>query len=389
MKSCILACILACCMATGLAQDASLPAHTAVDICTRGNTRILLINTLDLHSFALNDNSLDTVLNNGGGTNLPGCFFIQPYDGESALYVSSLRGKTSITHSTIGSYGYNDYPIKLDYSFNPYAAVALPGNQFAIFGLEEKNKPYDMLNGTTGKTMHMVWSNDQGEVQRQVSFSGIQPANIHSAQADAAGNFCLLVSVPSEPSGTYNYHLLKLNPQGTVIWDVALNTRNSGIGGSMYVNPDNEIFIYISQLVVVGESYNQELQSDMILLKFTAGGEIVWQKTYTPPGFDEPIALLHSPDGFLIGVSKNFREGILTEFNNLQVYVFDLNGTELRQFNEHDSEYAIDPLAAVINENNDLIVVGEQDTHATRKKSAYVKWFSRKKLKGEQTFLWE
>jgi hypothetical protein len=71
------------------------------------------------------------------------------------------------------------------------------------------------------------------------------------------------------------------------------------------------------------------------------------------------------------------------------VYVFDLNGTELRQFNEHDSEYAIDPLAAVINENNDLIVVGEQDTHATRKKSAYVKWFSRKKLKGEQTFLWE
>lgn len=389
MKNGIIACFFACLIALGYSLEASLPNHHAVDICTLGNTRILLINTDRMYSFAANENSVDVVIDSDGGFREPACFFITPYDGNSAQYISSVQGRTSIVTTSVGKHGYTATPLDLDYSFNPYVGISLPDAHHAIFGLEEAYSPYDFTNEIKGKSMHIVWIDEQGGVLRQVFLPDIQPVAIHAALIDASNTIHVLVSTPRHEPGIYDYRLVQVDKQGTILRNIHIGKPHDGSCGAMCQNENGELFLYLDYRLIVTEKGSEEVQSDMHLIKLNSLYETIWQKDIVRQGNDLPIAILISSDGFLVGVSKSFNDTPLSTYHESDVTVFDMDGTELRQLNDNLAEYWVTPLNATFNASNDLIVVGRKEEKKQSVNTAYIARFSQKKLKGEQGFFWE
>lgn len=128
--------------------------------------------------------------------------------------------------------------------------------------------------------------------QKTIGGSG---SDIGYAVAVTKDNDIVIVgSTRSAGTGTIDLLILKLSPDGSIIWQKIISTPKNDYGRDVAVDTDGNIY-------VTGFSLDPETgKSDIIILKLTSTGDLAWFKEIGGTGNDQGNAITVSPDGSLI-----------------------------------------------------------------------------------------
>jgi len=191
----------------------------------------------------------------------------------------------------------------------------------------------------------------------QVRFNINTPIGIDTA-SDIGTNVCELRTSEFLSCGTVsgfmiNYnaaYLVKTDPYGNPIWKKQYDFSINGFDCfyDLIELPD-------SNYMLVGTTTNTLTNDyDVLLAKIDTAGNLMWQKTYTHPDYDQAAALKLTPDGKIIIVGRTESIGV---YNDVLLIKTDLNGNLIwrkRFGNTFDEKY----YSIEINNNNTEYLLG-------------------------------
>ncbi len=126
--------------------------------------------------------------------------------------------------------------------------------------------------GQDSSPVQLKWSSSYPVVD---SSNNYLTADSKNTVVDKDGNFYLLVSVISDEFPFYRFKLTKYNSFGIILWQVKSNTIESNNYVADIVEIDNNNNIY-----VVAHTFENNVPGGLLILKFNANGNMVWQQKY-------------------------------------------------------------------------------------------------------------
>jgi uncharacterized delta-60 repeat protein len=162
---------------------------------------------------------------------------------------------------------------------------------------------------------------------------------LSSIQQTSDGGFIVAgdtIGSVSYDSGICDVWILKLNPDGSVAWHGTYGgpDRNHQDHAACIRQTSDGGFIVAGQTESFGAGKN-----DVWILKLNPDGAIVWQKTYGGKGSDEAACIRQASDGGFIvaGCTKSFGDGI-----NTDVWILKLNADGSMGFNPSSGAITVD-----------------------------------------------
>ncbi|MFQ3341178.1 MAG: hypothetical protein ACI9TK_000837 [Flavobacteriaceae bacterium] len=187
---------------------------------------------------------------------------------------------------------------------------------------------------------HKLDSN--GILQWRRYFGGTSNDRSYDAIETRDGNFVLVGSSESQdvdvsdPHGSYDAWIVKINSEGTLLWE-------RSIGGSAYDIANAIIENRKGEYLILGQSFSQDGDidkplgsSDMFLSILSSSGELKSNKNIGDSGFDTGNALVERLDGTLILVGHTAPETLAAGENLLSNNVLIAhtlpNGSVINQY---------------------------------------------------------
>ena len=181
-----------------------------------------------------------------------------------------------------------------------------PGSEQAWSVVPTSDGGYLVAGGTTsfgagGADFWVLKLDARGSVLWQRTYGG--PADDGGASAfeemvvkaleDADGNYVLASETLSFGRGSSDIWVLKLDPQGNILWQRA------------YGGPDEDTLWWLVEsaqggylLPGVTVSFSPDLSGDLWILRIDTRGDVLWQRVYgVPSEWDEALAVGAAPDG--------------------------------------------------------------------------------------------
>ena len=144
------------------------------------------------------------------------------------------------------------------------------------------------------------WGNDQGKE--------IIPTS--------DGNYMITGMTNSAPNTSYQAYLIKITPDGTILWEKYYGGSNFEIGNSVKQTPDGGY-------IMLGITYSNGINGDAYLVKTNSIGDTVWTKNFGGNQLDEGIFIVVNSDSsytFCVRdsstVGKNIDVQIIKTYSN-------------------------------------------------------------------------
>jgi len=231
--------------------------------------------------------------------------------------------------------------------------------------------------GSTSITAHGVgefWGTKldaQGTIEWRKYFGGTNNDRSHSVVQAEDGGFVLSGFTESEDfdikqsRGSYDFWVVKIDAQGTMLWERSFGGSGIEIAYDMVKTNDNGY-------VVVGNTFSSDKdvaknhgESDVWMVKIDDSGNLVWERNFGGPAFDAAQSVALSADGgFIIsGNSKSMTMDVSANTGENDIWLVKTNsqGNMVWQntFGGSGLDYAYDALE---NEDQSIILVGESDS---------------------------
>jgi hypothetical protein len=121
------------------------------------------------------------------------------------------------------------------------------------------------------------------------------PFKIESIISAPDGDF-LLGGTPPHQDDNYDFGLIRINPYGDTIWTKTYGGSGNEKFRSMFPSPDGNYFL--NGITPGASSINK---NDILLMKITPDGTMLWTNTFGLSDNDECVAIVPTPDGnFLV-----------------------------------------------------------------------------------------
>jgi hypothetical protein len=152
---------------------------------------------------------------------------------------------------------------------------------------------YIVAGGTSsfGAGSYDLWVlklNSDGTIAWQKTYGGTDYDAATSVQQILGGGFVVLGDTWSFGTGSMDFWVLRLNPDGTVFWQRTYGGTQSEYSRSIQQTSD-------AGYIVAGSTSSFGVGSgDIWLLKLNSNGTIAWQKTYGGNGGDYPRPIFNS-----------------------------------------------------------------------------------------------
>ena len=118
----------------------------------------------------------------------------------------------------------------------------------------------------------------------------------------------------SQNSGAADLWMIKISPEGTLIWEKALGGSNFDVGRSISKTQDNGFLIAGSSRSSDGNLSSNKGQNDALILKINSSGDLEWQKTIGGSEVDFFYGAVELTDGSVVAVGDtNSSNGDITE----------------------------------------------------------------------------
>ena len=108
--------------------------------------------------------------------------------------------------------------------------------------------------------------------------------------------------------------MIKINSEGSLIWEKTLGGTNFDVGRSVSKTQDNGFLIAGSSRSSDGDLSSNKGQNDALILKINSSGDLEWQKTIGGSEVDFFYGATELTDGSVVAVGDtNSSNGDITE----------------------------------------------------------------------------
>lgn len=167
-------------------------------------------------------------------------------------------------------------------------AVDAAGNMFVTAYLS---------SGDYQSTVGLFKYNAAGEPLWEVLYDGPGDSQrgddqVYDLKTDAAGNAYIAgyTYVRGYPWGHYEAYVTKYAPDGTVVWHRQHEAYTDNFCGALALDADGSVY-------AVGRGPSAEDDEDYMLLKYSAAGELEWERYYDGSSHDFDLAMAVAVDG--------------------------------------------------------------------------------------------
>lgn len=170
----------------------------------------------------------------------------------------------------------------------------------------------------------------------------------------------------SNNKGLDDFWIIKISATGTLVWEKSYGGSGIDEAHSIVSSSDGNYMIVGNTFSTDGDVSQNQGHSDIWLIEIDATGNLLWEKTYGGSGFDTAHAISKTEDdGFLIVGNSRSQDGDLSVNNGQNdAFVFKISQNGIKQWGYSlggsQSDFAYD---IIEKQNKEIILVGESGSN--------------------------
>lgn len=199
----------------------------------------------------------------------------------------------------------------------PYDAIQTSDNDYIIVGSSDSND----VDISKNKGSYDFWAikiSETGTLLWEKSFGGTEIDEAYAITNSGDGNYIIVGDTRSNDlditnnKGAADLWLVKITPEGTLIWQKTFGGTSFDAGRSIFKTQDNGFIISGNSRSTDGDVSKNNDQNDAWILKVDANANLKWQKTIGGSNIDLAFSSTQLSNGDIITVGE-------TSSNNLDI----------------------------------------------------------------------
>lgn len=196
----------------------------------------------------------------------------------------------------------------------PYGAVQTEDGGYMIVGSSDSYET-DYFNNLGTYDVWIVKVNAMGELLWTKNYGGLRTDEARAITASGDGNYIVVGDTRSsdqfvsENKGSADLWMIKINPNGELIWEKTFGGSDYDVARSVLLTSDNGFLISGSSKSSNGDLTQNKGGNDAWIIKTDSQGELIWQKSVGGSQFDFAYDAIQKQDNTIIAVGN-------TESNN-------------------------------------------------------------------------
>ena len=165
-----------------------------------------------------------------------------------------------------------------------YDAIQTEDDGYIIVGSSDSND-VDITNNKGTYDFWIIKISATGNLVWEKSFGGSEIDEAHAINKSADGNYLIAGDTRSsdldisQNNGAADLWVIKITPEGTLLWEKSLGGSNFDVGRSISKTQDNGFIISGSSRSTNASFSSNKGQNDAWVIKLNSGGDLEWQKT--------------------------------------------------------------------------------------------------------------
>ena len=200
-----------------------------------------------------------------------------------------------------------------------YDAIQTEDNGYIIVGSSDSND-VDVANNKGSYDFWIIKISNTGDLVWEKSFGGSEIDEARAISNTTDGNYLVVGDTRSanidvsQNRGAADLWMIKINSEGSLIWEKTLGGTNFDVGRSVSKTQDNGFLIAGSSRSSDGDLSSNKGQNDALILKINSSGDLEWQKTIGGSEVDFFYGAAELTDGSVVAVGDtNSSNGDITE----------------------------------------------------------------------------
>ena len=200
-----------------------------------------------------------------------------------------------------------------------YDAIQTEDNGYIIVGSSDSND-VDVANNKGSYDFWVIKISNTGDLVWEKSFGGSEIDEARAISNTTDGNYLVVGDTRSanidvsQNRGAADLWMIKINSEGSLIWEKTLGGTNFDVGRSVSKTQDNGFLIAGSSRSSDGDLSSNKGQNDALILKINSSGDLEWQKTIGGSEVDFFYGAAELTDGSVVAVGDtNSSNGDITE----------------------------------------------------------------------------
>ena len=155
-----------------------------------------------------------------------------------------------------------------------------------------------------GRDIWLIKTDAQGGTIWRKTFGGAGHDEGLCVQQDSEGGYIVAGRTNSSGAGDYDAWLLRIDAEGTEVWSRTYGGAGSDAANAVCLTEDNAC-------VFTGGRFYSGQNDDLSLLKISADGDLIWERTFGGTEYDEGFGAQQTTDGgfAVVGVTMSYRPG--------------------------------------------------------------------------------
>jgi hypothetical protein len=165
-----------------------------------------------------------------------------------------------------------------------YDAIQTEDDGYIIIGSSDSDD-VDISNPRGSYDFCVIKISDTGTLVWEKSFGGSEIDEAHAISKTADGNYLIVGDTRSsdldisQNNGAADLWVMKITPDGTLLWEKTLGGSSFDVGRSISKTQDNGFLISGSSRSTNGNLTSNKGQNDAWVVKINSSGNLEWQKT--------------------------------------------------------------------------------------------------------------
>ena len=200
-----------------------------------------------------------------------------------------------------------------------YDAIQTEDNGYIIVGSSDSND-VDVANNKGSYDFWVIKISNTGDLVWEKSFGGSEIDEARAISNTADGNYLVVGDTRSanidvsQNRGAADLWMIKINSEGSLIWEKTLGGTSFDVGRSVSKTQDNGFLIAGSSRSSDGDLSSNKGQNDALILKINSSGDLEWQKTIGGSEVDFFYGAAELTDGSVLAIGDtNSSNGDITE----------------------------------------------------------------------------
>ena len=165
-----------------------------------------------------------------------------------------------------------------------YDAIQTEDDGYIIVGSSDSND-VDITNNKGTYDFWIIKISATGNLVWEKSFGGSEIDEAHAINKSADGNYLIAGDTRSsdldisQNNGAADLWVIKITPEGTLLWEKTLGGSSFDVGRSVSKTQDNGFIISGSSRSTNASFSSNKVQNDAWVIKLNSCGDLEWQKT--------------------------------------------------------------------------------------------------------------